>query len=33
MAKNEKMKKSNKIMIWKPTGPSYESEGIKLKKI
>ncbi len=24
---------SNEIMIWKPTGPSYESEGTKLKKI
>ena len=24
---------SNEIMIWKPTGASYESEGIKLKKI
>jgi hypothetical protein len=24
---------SNEIMIWKPTGPSYESEGTKLEKI
>ena len=24
---------SNEIMIWKPTGSSYESEGTKLKRI